>query len=120
MSAPGLRLGEKVLFGIAAAFVLFAVISFIGMEIYEFHHLIAEGNGPNRSGFLSAFFTLVGTHGLHVSCGLIWMLVMMLQVAKKGLTPAVDTRLMCLSLFWHFLDIVWIGVFTIVYLMGVL
>jgi cytochrome o ubiquinol oxidase subunit III len=95
-------------------------LGFIGMEIYEFHHLIAEGNGPNRSGFLSAFFTLVGTHGLHVSCGLIWMLVMMSQVLKKGLTPAVDTRLMCLSLFWHFLDIVWIGVFTIVYLMGVL
>jgi cytochrome o ubiquinol oxidase subunit 3 len=92
---------------------------FIGMEINEFHHLIAAGNGPNRSGFLSAFFTLVGTHGVHVSAGLIWMLVMMLQVMRKGLIPAVDTRLMCLSLFWHFLDIVWIGVFSIVYLMGV-
>ena len=109
---------SQVVVWLAITFLLGA--GFIGMEIYEFHHLIAEGNGPNRSGFLSAFFTLVGTHGLHVSCGLIWMLVMMLQVAKKGLTPAVDTRLMCLSLFWHFLDIVWIGVFTIVYLMGVL
>lgn len=95
-------------------------LGFIVMEINEFHHLIAAGNGPSRSAFLSAFFTLVGTHGLHVFCGLIWMLVMMLQVAQKGLTPAVNTRLMCLSLFWHFLDLVWIGVFTIVYLMGVL
>jgi len=95
-------------------------LGFIVMEINEFQHLIAAGNGPSRSAFLSAFFTLVGTHGLHVFCGLIWMLVMMLQVTKKGLTPAVKTRLMCLSLFWHFLDLVWIGVFTIVYLMGVL
>jgi len=95
-------------------------LGFIVMEINEFHHLIAAGNGPSRRAFLSAFFTLVGTHGLHVFCGLIWMLVMMLQVTKKGLTPEVNTRLMCLSLFWHFLDLVWIGVFTIIYLMGVL
>ena len=93
-------------------------LGFIGMEINEFHHLIAEGWGPQRSGFLSAFFTLVGTHGLHVTCGLIWMLVLMYQVATRGLNAANRTRIMCLSLFWHFLDVVWICVFTIVYLMG--
>ncbi|CAO97563.1 cytochrome o ubiquinol oxidase subunit III [Erwinia tasmaniensis] len=95
-------------------------LGFIGMEIYEFHHLIAEGFGPDRSGFLSAFFTLVGTHGLHVTSGLIWMLVLMYQVAKRGLSDSNRTRIMCLSLFWHFLDVVWICVFTIVYLMGVM
>jgi cytochrome o ubiquinol oxidase subunit 3 len=91
---------------------------FIAMEIYEFHHLIMEGFGPQRSGFLSAFFTLVGTHGLHVTSGLIWMAVLMYQVSKRGLTPTNRTRILCLSLFWHFLDVVWICVFTIVYLMG--
>ncbi|MCB5184208.1 cytochrome o ubiquinol oxidase subunit III [Methylobacillus gramineus] len=95
-------------------------LGFIVMEINEFHHLIHQGFGPDRSAFLSAFFTLVGTHGLHVTCGLIWMAVMMAQVASKGLTTTNNTRLMCLSLFWHFLDIVWICVFTVVYLMGVL
>ncbi|EKP0296054.1 cytochrome o ubiquinol oxidase subunit III [Aeromonas veronii] len=91
---------------------------FIAMEIYEFHHLIAEGYGPDRSAFLSAFFTLVGTHGIHVTSGLIWIIVMMVLVAKKGLTDRNRSRLMCLSLFWHFLDVVWICVFTVVYLMG--
>ena len=91
------------------------------MEINEFHHLVAEGHGPDRSAFLSAFFTLVGTHGLHVTCGLIWMLTLVLQmtVGGKGLNTVYLNRLMCLSLFWHFLDIVWICVFTLVYLMGV-
>ena len=93
---------------------------FIGMELYEFNHLIHEGYGPDRSAFLSAFFALVGTHGLHVSSGLIWMIVLMLQISSKGLTTTNVTRLSCLSLFWHFLDIIWIFVFTIVYLMGVL
>lgn len=92
--------------------------SFIAMELYEFHHLITEGAGPQRSAFLSSFFTLVGTHGAHVFTGLLWMAVMMFQIASKGLTSTVSTRLQCLSLFWHFLDVVWIGVFTVVYLMG--
>ncbi len=95
-------------------------LGFIGMELNEFHKLIEEGFGPNRSGFLSGFFTLVGTHGLHVTSGLIWMAVMMYQVWKNGLTPSNMTRLSCLSLFWHFLDVVWICVFTVVYLMGTL
>jgi cytochrome o ubiquinol oxidase subunit 3 len=101
---------------LAATFVLGA--GFIGMELNEFHHLIAEGFGPDKSAFLSSFFTLVGMHGLHVTAGLVWMVIMMLQVSKRGLTDRNNTRLMCLSLFWHFLDIVWICVFTIVYLMG--
>lgn len=93
---------------------------FIGMEVNEFHHLIAEGNGPSRSAFLSSFFALVGMHGLHVTAGLIWMAVMMIEVVKRGLGKQTITRLSCLSLFWHFLDIVWVCVFTVVYLMGVL
>ncbi|HEJ6928762.1 TPA: cytochrome o ubiquinol oxidase subunit III [Serratia marcescens] len=95
-------------------------LGFVAMEIYEFHHLIAEGFGPDRSAFLSSFFALVGTHGLHVTSGLIWIVVMMIQVSKFGLTSANKTRLMCLSLFWHFLDVVWICVFTVVYLLGVM
>jgi cytochrome o ubiquinol oxidase subunit 3 len=95
-------------------------IGFLCMEVYEFHHLIHEGAGPGRSAFLSAFFTLVGTHGLHVTSGLLWMLVLVIQIARNGLTPRNATRLACLSLFWHFLDIIWIGVFTIVYLLGAL
>ncbi|WP_422015489.1 cytochrome o ubiquinol oxidase subunit III [Roseateles sp.] len=95
-------------------------LGFLGIELYEFHHLIHEGAGPGRSAFLSSFFTLVGTHGLHVTFGCIWLVTLMFQVQKLGLTPANRRRLMCLSMFWHFLDVVWIGVFTFVYLMGVL
>lgn len=93
-------------------------LSFLAIELYEFHHLIHEGAGPGRSAFLSSFFTLVGTHGLHVTFGCIWLVVLMLQVNKHGLTAPNRRRLMCLSMFWHFLDVVWIGVFTFVYLMG--
>ena len=95
-------------------------LAFLGIELYEFSHLIHVGATPQRSAFLSAFFTLVGTHGLHVTFGLIWVGVLMVQVVQKGLIPANRRRLMCLSLFWHFLDVVWIGVFSFVYLLGVL
>lgn len=95
-------------------------LGFLGIELYEFAHLLHEGAGPQRSAFLSAFFTLVGTHGLHVTFGTIWLVTLMLQVRKHGLIPENKRRLMCLSMFWHFLDVVWIGVFTFVYLMGVL
>ncbi|EQB04457.1 cytochrome o ubiquinol oxidase subunit 3 [Sphingobium wenxiniae] len=95
-------------------------LAFLGIELYEFAHLIHEGATPMRSGFLSAFFALVGTHGLHVTFGIIWLATLMVQVAKKGLIPANQRRLMCLSMFWHFLDVIWIGVFTFVYLMGML
>jgi cytochrome o ubiquinol oxidase subunit III len=94
-------------------------LGFLGMEVHEFVGLVAQGAGPNRSAFLSSFFTLVGTHGLHVTAGIIWMLVLMVHLMRRGLNETNMTRLMCLSLFWHFLDVVWIGVFTVVYLMGV-
>ncbi|MFJ2989611.1 cytochrome o ubiquinol oxidase subunit III [Collimonas sp. NPDC087041] len=93
---------------------------FIAFELYEFAHLIHEGAGPQRSGFLTSFFALVATHGLHVSFGIIWLITLIFQVRRHGLTPENGRRLMCLSMFWHFLDVVWIGVFTFVYLMGVL
>ncbi|WOB11070.1 cytochrome o ubiquinol oxidase subunit III [Piscinibacter gummiphilus] len=95
-------------------------LGFLGIELYEFAHLIHEGAGPQRSAFLSSFFTLVGTHGLHVTFGCIWLVTLMVQVSKHGLIAENQRRLMCLSMFWHFLDVVWIGVFTFVYLMGVM
>lgn len=95
-------------------------LAFLGIELWEFGHMIREGATPQSSAFLSAFFTLVGTHGLHVTFGVIWLVVLMVQVQVKGLIPANRRRLMCLSLFWHFLDVIWIGVFTFVYLMGML
>lgn len=94
--------------------------AFLCIELYEFAHMIHEGATPQRSAFLSSFFTLVGTHGLHVTLGLIWLITLMVQVARYGLIQANMRRLMCLSMFWHFLDVIWIGVFTFVYLMGML
>ncbi len=94
--------------------------AFIGLELYEFAHLIHEGAVPQRSAFLSSFFTLVGTHGLHVTFGIVWLITLMFQLKRHGLIAENKRRLMCLSMFWHFLDVVWIGVFTFVYLMGVL
>ena len=108
----------QVLLWLAITFVFGA--AFIGMELYEFNHLVHAGHGPTTSAYLSAFFTLVGTHGIHVTSGLVWMLVLMYQIKKNGLTLINMRRLACLSLFWHFLDIVWICVFSVVYLMGVL
>jgi cytochrome o ubiquinol oxidase subunit 3 len=95
-------------------------LSFVGMELTEFTGLVREGNSWERSAFLSSFFTLVGTHGTHVSFGLLWMVVLMFQIAFRGFTPIIHKRLMCLRLFWHFLDVVWIFIFTAVYLMGVI
>jgi cytochrome o ubiquinol oxidase subunit 3 len=92
--------------------------AFVAIELYEFAHLIREGATPQRSAFLSSFFVLVGTHGLHVTFGLVWLVTLMVQVRRLGLIAANQRRLMCLSMFWHFLDVVWIGVFTFVYLMG--
>jgi cytochrome o ubiquinol oxidase subunit III len=109
---------NKILAWFALAF-LFG-LSFIVMELTEFTHLIHEGNSWRRSAFLSSFFTLVGTHGFHVSVGLLWMIVLMLQIAYKGVTVTTFRRLVCFSMFWHFLDLVWIFIFTFVYLMGVI
>ncbi|MCF7701258.1 cytochrome o ubiquinol oxidase subunit III [Loktanella sp. M215] len=94
--------------------------AFLGIELYEFSHLIHEGATPQSSAFLSSFFALVGTHGLHVTFGIIWMITLLVQVGRFGLTDFNKRRLMCLSLFWHFLDVIWIGVFTFVYLMGLI
>jgi cytochrome o ubiquinol oxidase subunit 3 len=107
------------LFWLGVTFLL--GLSFLVLELREFSHLIAEGAGPSRSAFLSSFFTLVGTHGLHVTFGLIWMVVLSVQVLRhRDLTERDMIRLTCLSLFWHFLDVVWIGVFTFVYLASVI
>lgn len=95
-------------------------LGFLGIELYEFKHLIHEGAGPQSSAAMSAFFTLVGTHGLHVTFGSIWLVVLLIQIGMYGLTRDNKRRLMCLSMFWHFLDVIWIGVFTFVYLIGVL
>jgi len=95
-------------------------LGFVAMEISEFYGMAAAGAGPWRSGFLSAFFTLVGTHGTHVSVGLVWIVLLGCEVALRGLNPFVASRLCRLGLFWHFLDIVWIGIFSVVYLPGVL
>ena len=91
-------------------------VAFISLERAEFASMLAAGNSPSRSAFLSAFFTLVGTHGLHVTIGLCWLLIMMLQIGTLGFPPMVRQRFFCFGLFWHALDIVWVGVFTIVYL----
>jgi cytochrome o ubiquinol oxidase subunit III len=101
-------------FWMSATFVLGA--TFLSLEASEFARMVASGAGPSRSAFLSAFFALVGTHGLHVSIGLAWLVVMLLQVATLGFQPMVSRRFFCFALFWHALDIVWVGVFTIVYL----
>jgi len=93
--------------------------AFIALEVQEFAALVAQGAGPTRSAFLSAFFTLVGCHGLHVSAGLLWLLTMMAQVFAKGYRADILRRMLCFSLFWHALDIIWVALFTTVYLMGV-
>jgi cytochrome o ubiquinol oxidase subunit 3 len=104
-----------------AALVTFVLgAAFLALELREFAGMIAIGAGPQRSAFLSAFFTLVGCHGLHVTAGLVWLAVMMAQVAIKGFRATVERRLLCFSMFWHTLDIVWVWLFTVVYLMGVL
>ena len=95
-------------------------LGFVAMEISEFYRLAVAGAGPQRSGFLSAFFTLVGTHGTHVTVGLVWIVLLGCEVALRGLNPFVASRLYRLGLFWHFLDIVWIGIFSVVYLPGIL
>ncbi|MDR6789302.1 cytochrome o ubiquinol oxidase subunit 3 [Sphingomonas sp. BE138] len=93
-------------------------VLFLGIEVQEFVELVREGAGPQRSAFLSAFFALVGLHGLHVAVGLLWLATMMAQIATRGFRPEVERRLLCFNLFWHALDIIWVGVFSIVYLLG--
>jgi cytochrome o ubiquinol oxidase subunit III len=115
LSAERRHPGRFLIFA-ALTFVLGA--AFLVIESTEFAGMVAKGAGPSRSAFLSGFFTLVGTHGVHVTGGLLWLIYMVAQVVAKGLRPHVLRRLLCWSLFWHALDIVWVGVFTLVYLMG--
>lgn len=112
------RARRQLLFWFGLTFAL--GIAFLAMELTEFHHLAAEGNSWQRSGFLSAFFTLVGTHGLHITVGLLWLVVLLWQTLRRGFTEGVMRRLTLFSMFWHFLDVVWIFIFTIVYMMGVM
>ncbi len=100
----------------AATFVLGA--TFIGLEVHELAGLVAQGDGPDRSAFLSAFFALVGCHGVHVTLGLLWLLTMMAQVVAKGFRDDILRRILCFTLFWHALDIIWVALFTNVYLIG--
>jgi cytochrome o ubiquinol oxidase subunit 3 len=111
-----LRQRDRYLVFAALTFVLGGVFLFI--EISDFVDMARAGAGPSRSAFLSAFWTLVGMHGAHVASGLLWLVYMVAQVMAKGLRPHVLRRLLCFSLFWHALDIIWVGVFTLVYLMG--
>ena len=115
--AIGSRRHAATYWGALATFVLGA--AFLGLELREFASMIAQGATPQRSAFLSAFFALVGCHGLHVTAGLIWLVVMIVQVAVKDFRANVQRRLLCFALFWHALDIIWVGLFTVVYLMGV-
>ena len=110
--------GQPTLFLVFAIFTFALGAAFLFIEVTEFAGMVAKGAGPSRSAFLSSFFTLVGTHGVHVASGLVALVYLMAQVLVHGLRPAVLRRLLCWSLFWHALDIVWVGVFTLVYLMG--
>lgn len=109
---------KAVLGWLVATFILGAI--FLALELHEFHSLVEEGNSWTKSAFLSSFFTLVGTHGLHISVGLLWIAVMLFQVSRAGINIDTFRRLVVFSMFWHFLDLVWIFIFTFVYLMGVL
>jgi len=104
------QLAMALTFALGAAFLL--------LELREFAGLVAEGNGPQRSAFLTAFFSLVGCHGLHVTGGLLWLLTMMAQIFAKGFRADMQRRFLCFALFWHALDIIWVGLFTVVYLLG--
>lgn len=116
MIAAQRRDRSQVLLWLGVTFLL--GLTFLGLELSEFHNMVVDGNSWRRSGFLSSYFTLVGTHGLHITFGLVWMAVTSVFIVKRGLTEGMLKRLTLLSLFWHFLDIIWIFIFTIVYLFG--
>ena len=120
MASLALTARRMGLFQAAMAVTFCLGAAFVALEIAEFRDLVGRGAGPSRSALLSAFFTLVGCHGLHVSIGLLWLLTMMAQVITKGFRPEIVRRTICFALFWHALDIVWVGVFSVVYLLGVI
>jgi cytochrome o ubiquinol oxidase subunit III len=119
LASIGARFRNSRLFYGAMIATFFLGLAFISLEVREFGRMVGEGKGPTRSAFLSAFFALVGCHGLHVSAGLLWLLTMVAQVWAKGYREDILRRLLCFSLFWHTLDIVWVGLFSLVYLVGV-
>jgi cytochrome o ubiquinol oxidase subunit 3 len=118
LASIGAHHANRVLFhgALAATFVLGA--AFLAIEAHEFTGMIAKGAGPDRSAFLSSFFALVGCHGLHVTAGLLWLLTMMAQVVAKGFRDDIMRRILCFSLFWHTLDIIWVALFSLVYLVS--
>jgi cytochrome o ubiquinol oxidase subunit 3 len=118
IASIGAMLKNVLLFQVAMAVTFVLGAAFIGLELKEFIGLVAQGAGPQRSAFLSAFFSLVGCHGLHVTIGLLWLLTMMAQVWAKGFREDIQRRILCFNLFWHALDIIWVAVFTVVYLLG--
>lgn len=118
MATIGASARNQLWFQIAMAWTALLGAGFLAMELYEFSHLIGEGYGPDRSAFLSSFFALVGLHGLHVLAGLLWLLTMMAQAATKGFREDIQRRILCWALFWHALDIIWVALFTVVYLFG--
>ena len=118
MATIGAQARRQTWFYAAMAATCLLGAAFLGLELREFIGLVGKGAGPTRSAFLTSFFTLVGCHGLHVTCGLLWLLTMMAQVWAKGFRDDIMRRVLCFSLFWHALDIIWVGVFTLVYLMG--
>lgn len=118
LASIGAQTHKALLFYGAMTLTFLLGLAFLGLEVNEFAGLVERGAGPSRSAFLSAFFTLVGCHGLHVTGGLLWLLTMMAQVFAKGYRPDILRRVLCFSLFWHALDIIWVALFTVVYLMG--
>ncbi len=119
MASLALVARKTIPFYLAMAVTFLLGAAFLLLEIREFMGLVAQGAGPTRSAFLTSFFTLVGCHGLHVTIGLMWLLTMMAQVFTKGFRPDIMRRTTCFALFWHALDIIWVAVFTVVYLLGV-
>ena len=119
LASIGAQFRRRALFHVAMAVTFVLGAGFLALEVREFAELVGRGAGPQRSGFLSAFFTLVGCHGLHVTAGLLWLLTMMAQVVAKGFREDILRRILCFSLFWHTLDIVWVALFSLVYLVGV-
>ena len=118
MASIAAEVRNRLWFQIAMAVTCVLGLAFLAIEFHEFADLVARGAGPSRSAFLSAFFTLVGCHGLHVSAGTLWLLTMMAQVFAKGFRADIQRRFLCFALFWHALDIIWVAVFSVVYLFG--
>ena len=118
LASVAMKARNTLVFQVAMLATAVLGLGFLALEVHEFTDLIGHGNGPGRSAFLSAFFALVGCHGVHVTLGLVWLSTMMAQVFTKGFRPEIERRVQCFNLFWHALDIIWVALFTVVYLLG--